>query len=402
MSNPALPGTWDGLVVIGAGTSWDGVWFPEKHIAHRLADYAPVLYVDPPISPMTALRNPGLAGSLQGPRLRLIRPGLARLTPVVLPGMHRPGMWPVTQVLTRRAVRRAVASLTTSVRAVVVATSANLFNLCGEARRVMYATDDFVAGADLMGVPVSRARRVEARQAREADVAVAISTVLEAKWRALGPRTVLVPNGCDDQLFAGTDEAPMPTDVDLEPPVAGFVGHLSDRIDIALLEAVAARGRPLLLVGPRQPTFELDRMESLLARPNVRWVGPKPFDTLPSYLRVIDVGLTPYADTAFNRASFPLKTLEYLAAGRAVVASDLPAARWLEDPAVALAPASAPEAYADAVEAALVTPRPPDVVAHRRALAARHSWAVRTADMARVLGVATCAPVPAGREDDAT
>src|SRR5258708_23401667 len=43
----------------------------------------------------------------------------------------------------------------------------------------------------------------------------------------------------------------------------------------------------------------------------------------------MDVGITPYRDTPFNRASFPLKTLEYLGAGLPVVSADLPAARWL-------------------------------------------------------------------------
>jgi len=56
----------------------------------------------------------------------------------------------------------------------------------------------------------------------------------------------------------------------------------------------------------------------------VRWVGPQPYGALPGYLRLMDVGVVPYRDSAFNRGSFPLKTLEYLAAGRGVVATD----RW--------------------------------------------------------------------------
>ena len=61
----------------------------------------------------------------------------------------------------------------------------------------------------------------------------------------------------------------------------------------------------LLLVGPRQATFEIAKLDRLLASPNVQWVGAKNFQELPSYLRVIDVGLTPYSQSDFNRASFP-------------------------------------------------------------------------------------------------
>ena len=46
----------------------------------------------------------------------------------------------------------------------------------------------------------------------------------------------------------------------------------------------------------------------------------------------MDVGLLPYDFSPFNVGSFPLKTLEYLAAGLPVVATSLPAIRWLDSP----------------------------------------------------------------------
>jgi len=120
-------------------------------------------------------------------------------------------------------------------------------------------------------------------------------------------------------------------------------------------------------------------MASLLARPNVRWVGAKPFDQLASYLRLIDVGLVPYTGSAFNRGSFPLKTLEYLAAGRAVVATDLPAIRWLSTDLIRIA--AGPVPFADQVGCLLDEPRTPAVLAGRQAFAARHSWALRAAEI---------------------
>jgi glycosyltransferase involved in cell wall biosynthesis len=98
------------------------------------------------------------------------------------------------------------------------------------------------------------------------------------------------------------------------------------------------------------------------------------------------VGLVPYADSAFNRGSFPLKTLEYLAAGRRVVATDLPATRWLATDLVSVA--SEPRAFADAVEAAISSRASADEVAERRRFGAGHSWALRALDMARAVGSA--------------
>jgi teichuronic acid biosynthesis glycosyltransferase TuaH len=159
-------------------------------------------------------------------------------------------------------------------------------------------------------------------------------------------------------------------------------------MDLGLVEAVADSGMSVLLVGPLQATFRQHaRLGRLLARPNVEWVGPKRFDELPSYLRIIDVGLLPYTDSAFNRASFPLKTLEYLAAGRPVVATTLPAITWLDTPLIAVADEPASFARRTAEEA--TTSRSPDLIERRRAFAATHSWSKRVEQLAEVLGIET-------------
>ena len=122
-------------MVVCAGTSWDGVWFPEKHIADRLTDFAPILYVDPPVSVLTRWRDPARAASLKGPRLRLIRPGLARLTPVIPPGIHRLGFPEVGDWHLRHQVRRYTSMLTNRVHAVVAAAPSDPFGACDEQLR---------------------------------------------------------------------------------------------------------------------------------------------------------------------------------------------------------------------------------------------------------------------------
>lgn len=354
---------------------------PERHIADRLTEWARVLYVDPPASLLTVLREP-LFG---GPRLRVIRPGLMRLTPLVLPGLTRPGMVRITEALMRLYIRWAISRVGGPAGVRVIASDLPVYERARGERRVLFATDDFAAGAELMGLPREQIRRHEARLARQADLVIAISEPIAEKWRAMGCNVVLVPNGCDAERFADTDNAPWPEDVRLPKPIAGFSGQINERLDIALLEAIAARGQSVLLVGPVARTFDSHRLDSLLNRPNVQWVGPKPFEAMPSYLRTMHVGLTPYADTPFNRASFPLKTIEYLAAGRSAVSTDLPAARWLGTNHVTLA--SGPRAFADAVEARLKEPLTHAVVAERRAFAAGHSWSARARQFADAIGV---------------
>lgn len=377
-----LDDDWRGLVVFCAGTSWDGTRGTDRHLVERLVEHVPVLWVDPPVSSLTRLRRPDEGAGLRSPRLRVVAPDLVRLTPLAPPGVSRPGLRELARLATRRAMAAAVARLGGDVDAVVVASLRGLLGACGERLRVLYATDDLVAASALMGTSERWLAGQERARRREVDLVIAVSEPLADRWRTSTCPAVLVPNGCDLAAYRDVDIVPPAEDVTLPSPVVGVVGQLSHRLDLDVLHAVAATGVSLLLVGPRQPAFPLAELAPLLDLPTVQWVGPKPFDKLPRYMRCIDVGITPYTNSAFNRHSFPLKTLEYLACGRAVVATDLPATRWLKTDLVRVA--SDPGDFATATLAALAE-RDPALPNQRRTFAAAHSWERRAAEFAQAL-----------------
>ena len=128
-----------------------------------------------------------------------------------------------------------------------------VFGACGERVRAYWAKDDFVAGAALFGLNAAMLARRERQVAAAADLLIAANPVVAAMWRSRGRDPLLIPFGTDAAAYLGTDRAPLPPGVRLPPPVAGFIGRLNARTDLALLEAIAARGRSLLLVGPRDP-----------------------------------------------------------------------------------------------------------------------------------------------------
>ncbi len=326
---------WDGLIVLCAVNSYDGFKMADWHVAEHLSRLAPVLYVDPPTSAAGSVRHPGTAPP--NPRLRVLRPGLARLTPVVQPFPSRRGTAGITASLTRGYVRRAAARLSGQIRAVISGwPQYPVFGTCGEEVRAYWARDDFVGGAALLGL---NSKLLDARERRvaAADLVVAASPVVADTWRSRGLDPILVPYGTDVDAYRDIEQAPPATDVGLPGPVAGFVGRINERTDLCLLEAVAARGQSLLLVGPKDPAFEPRRFEALRRRHNVRWVGPKPFDALPGYLRLIDVGLVPYTGS--------------------------------------------PVPFADQVGCLLAEPRTPALLAGRQAFAAGHGWALRAAEI---------------------
>ena len=369
-----------------AGTGWDGVALPDRMLATELLQYARILWVDPPLSPITPshLRH-GTQPHLV-PRLDRPRPGLVVLRSVALPLHTRPGVRLSTPALTRTQIRWALRRLRERPVAVIDCRLGRLLGHWGSGvLNVLYGTDDYVAGAELMGRDVAHIRRDEQVTLEGADLVIAVSQQLADRWAGMGATVEFIANGVAVDAYTDVDEVDPAPDVDLPGPVVGVVGHLTDRIDISLLEAVVDSGLSLLMVGPRDPRWEPERFERLIASPHAQWVGLKPFEALPGYLRLIDVGITPYQDTAFNRASFPLKTLEYLAAGRGAVSSDLPATRWLQTDLVQVA--SGPAAFAAAVRTAVAQPRTPELMRARRAVAARHSWRARADQAAKVMGL---------------
>ena len=384
------------LVIYFANSTWYGPSGTDRHISESLSRHAPVLYIEPPVSALTVLRNPAYARSLAGaPPLEALGPRLVRAGTTVAPGMTRPILHHLTAPMVRRATRAIVdrlcgpARVRRGVAGIVSCREKSLWATLPARRTLFYATDDLPAGAELLGLPRGRLVRDEARTLRGAGAIAVVSPDLQRRYERSGYHATLVPNGCRPEAYDGVDAAPLPADADLPGPVAGFVGYLNQRIDFTLLEAVAGAGISTLIVGPVVPGLNQERLAALARRPNVRWVGSKPFEELPGYLRLIDVGLTPYADTAFNRASFPLKTLEYLAAGRGVVATPLPANAWLGTDLVA--EAAGPADFVARVQRELARPRTAQLAGRRRAFAREHSWDRRAQVLADLLDLPVAA-----------
>jgi teichuronic acid biosynthesis glycosyltransferase TuaH len=389
-----------------APISWDGIPGTDRAMATEMTRYARVLWVDPPVSAVTPARLRGDIGGGILPSLSAAGDGITRLTPVALPGLSRPGVRTTTAPLLRAQISWALRQLRIGPDAVVAGYLEDVLGRWDGAVNVLYVTDDHVAGARLMGLSADRLRAQERQAAARADVVAVVSPRLAEHWSALGADPVLIPNGC----YPGhAGAAPAAAVTGLPRPVVGIVGQLTERIDVGLLEAVAEAGFSLLLVGPYDPRWEQERFAALIARPNVHSTGRVPAEEVPSYLAAMDAGLTPYADTPFNQASFPLKTLEYFSAGLPVVSTDLPGSRWLRDDLARRDPASASQlmalasdgtGFAAAVRrlagepgrAAAAEPSPaPEgdkaLAASARAFADRHSWARRADALAAAIGL---------------
>ena len=177
---------------------------------------------------------------------------LVRLTPAALPGMTRVGVRSSTAPLVRAQVRSALRRTGTQPVAVV---STSLIDVLGRwdegVVNALHGTDDYVAGAELMGLSARLLRAQERQALSRADVVTALSPLLAERWSALRGRPVpLIPNGCTPVSASANPVAPA-----LRRPVVGLVGRLNARIDLDIVEAIADAGFSLLIVGPHNPQW---------------------------------------------------------------------------------------------------------------------------------------------------
>jgi glycosyltransferase involved in cell wall biosynthesis len=223
---------------------------------------------------------------------------------------------------------------------------------------------------------------LEAELCCRADLVIATSETLAEERRQYNPSTRWVANGADVAHF-GQPARPAAELSTLKRPVVGFVGGLSQWVDLELV-AFLARERPrwtFVLIGPLGiATHAVNELA------NVQLLGPRPYEVLPSYLAGLDVGLIPFREEPVTYHADPIKAYEYLAAGLPVVATDLPALRRL---AHVLRLARTPRQFLAELDSAIGEGRAAHT-AERRAEAARHGWEARFADVARLIEQ-TCA-----------
>lgn len=243
--------------------------------------------------------------------------------------------------------------------------------------------DDYSAFPDYANKPWLVER--EERLCRQADLVFATSEPLYELRRAFNPHnTFLVHNVGDAEHFHGATDPALAIPDDLARlralgPVIGFVGAVSDyKLDLEWIEAVA-RARPshqLVLIGPvglSDPSTDVGRLALL---PNVHLLGVRPYKVLPAYLKGFDVAVIPYRVNPYTTSVFPIKFFEFLATGKPVVISALPAlARFYDAVRVAQDAAEFIERCDDALAA------PPEAEQAqsqaRIALAHEHSWPAR-------------------------
>ncbi|MBL8738548.1 MAG: glycosyltransferase [Planctomycetes bacterium] len=212
----------------------------------------------------------------------------------------------------------------------------------------------------------------EARLLQLVDGVVVTSDYLERQVRGQHAERRMIRNACDPSHFLGIPPATSAR------PVVGYFGAVAQWFDVALLRAVATAmpDCDFLIVG--DDTAGVARAAGKL--PNVTFRGEVPYTELPRHLAAMHVLLIPFVIDELILATNPVKAYEALAAGRPVVATEMPELMSHE---LASFVRTAPDAagIVAALRAALRDAADPARTAAFRTFAAGQTWAARAADL---------------------
>ena len=248
-------------------------------------------------------------------------------------------------------------------------------------------------------------RTSESELLARADLVLTAGTSLFEAKRARNVSTFPLPSSVDAERFAAGARVPERNDLatllSARGPRVGFLGPIDDRVDLAIVDQLAA-ARPdvqIVLAGGlvRMTTWDLPD------RPNVHWLDTLDEADLATHVTSWDVAILPFRRDAATRRTEPSGLLPCLAAGKPIVSTPLDEViPYAERGLVEIA---GPHELASAVEEALRRTHDPVSAALRTIAAdgmlARTSWDRTFSAMLRLVDEALMGRAVAARRRDA-
>lgn len=306
-SNPAI--------IVFSHLRWDFVFQRPQHLLSRLAAHQRVYFIEEPGHEESShpdedhetweRAEPLVNLTVCRPRMRVSEPGFADAHMPALRGL-------LAQLVAEEDLRDYVAWFYTPMALPLLEELAP--------RAVIYDCMDELSA--FLHAP-RQMREREADLLARADVVFTGGRSLYLAKKDRHPNVHCFPSSVDASHFArAAAGAPEAGDQAALPgPRLGFFGVIDERMDLALIDALA-RARPdwhIVMVGP---VVKIDPAR-LPNHPNLHYFGQRGYDQLPSYLAGWDVCLLPFARNDSTRYISPTKTLEYMAAGKPIVSTPI-------------------------------------------------------------------------------
>ncbi|WP_066331187.1 FAD-dependent oxidoreductase [Azohydromonas lata] len=301
-------------LVVFCHLRWGFVYQRPQHLLSRLSEHYRVLFVEEPVH---CEGEPRLDRVPQGSNLEVLVPR----TPVTAPGFHDDQLSVLKPLLAefmrQEGIEDSLVWFYTPMALPLVAAL--------KPRAVVYDCMDELSA--FKNAPKQLRQRENALMKMSSVVFTGGPALFEAK-RPLHPNVHCLPSSVDvhhfapQRLRANSAEAQEAQRLQAHIPPGprlGFYGVIDERLDLALVAAVADAHPEwqLVMVGP---VVKIDPA-SLPQRPNITYLGMQSYALLPHLMAPWDLCLMPFALNESTRFISPTKTLEYMAGEKPVVST---------------------------------------------------------------------------------
>lgn len=306
------------------GPDWGRHPSVSQHLFSQFLGSSPVLWVE-----TVGLRAPSLSCGDASRCLQKITdfltrrrsrastvPGLTILSPPTLPFTR----WRWVRRLNLWHVRRQVVATLKKLGfdhptlVVTVPSQCDFVGQLGEVLSLYYCIDDY---ALWKGMNPHHVRQMESELVQKVDAIVVPSDFLKQRMLAAGKPVLELTHGVDLTHFKAASSRPAGRPFEMV-----YFGMIDDRLDQDLLASLA-RALPearIRLIGP--VTVSVKRLSAIS---NLQLEGPVPYEKLPETITSASLFLLPFVVDALSQSCTPIKIKEYLACGRPVVATAIPA-----------------------------------------------------------------------------
>lgn len=195
--------------------------------------------------------------------------------------------------------------------------------MLGRVRYLIYDDMDYVAGGQMLKLRIAYVAALERGVIGHADLAISAGWRLGAYRESTTGRAItVITNGVDPALFRKALEKPP------HPPTLVYVGHLAhySGVDLAIRSLpsiqTACPGARLIIVGEGDTPYigALHKLaQDLGVDAHVEFRGRVPYAGLAAVLAECDLGFAASRLTLLRSYAFPLKVIEYMAAGLPVL-----------------------------------------------------------------------------------